>query len=231
MSGERALSNLGLFNKWTPGSDGYHVGMDQNFARLDALVFLAVLTAPVNDPPTAPAKGDRYIVGNAPTGVFVGHGRAIALFNVDGAWEFIPPSAGWRALALDDKSNFLYDGTAWTRDAKIFDIAIYCPVLPAATDAIASVCIPGNIPAVTFPAGLPLSAAYARVPDATARMLPIMKNGTQVGYVSFAANALIGSFSLAAQLAMVSGDEFEVFPPSGAGVTLAKIRLIFCGTR
>jgi hypothetical protein len=41
-----------------------------------------------NSPPVSPAEGDCYIVGGVPTGAFIGHTHAIAVYF--GGWNFIP---------------------------------------------------------------------------------------------------------------------------------------------
>ncbi len=66
-----------------------------------------------NDPPGSPVKGDRYLVGNSPTGDFVGHEGDVAWF--DGAdWKFDSPTDGWCTYRSDQKRFFVFDSTAWT---------------------------------------------------------------------------------------------------------------------
>ena len=45
-----------------------------------------------NTPPTNPYNGEAVIVGPAPTGAFVGHEHAVALWD-GAAWQFTPPAA------------------------------------------------------------------------------------------------------------------------------------------
>jgi hypothetical protein len=61
-----------------------------------------------NDPPGAPAVGDRYIVGEVPTGAWVGQKDKIALWL--GAWAFIPPKP-WMHVGFADRTDWRWDHT------------------------------------------------------------------------------------------------------------------------
>lgn len=54
-----------------------------------------------NDPPSTPLNGDRYIVGDMPTGTWEGYQHNIAEFQ-SGAWVFVLPSKGDK-IQLDDE--------------------------------------------------------------------------------------------------------------------------------
>ena len=73
-----------------------HVTVNEAFRDLDAIVQLSVKSAALASPPGAPADGDRWIVGPAPTGAWVGRAGNIAAWQ-DGAWAFYPPREGWVA--------------------------------------------------------------------------------------------------------------------------------------
>ena len=66
----------------------------------------------LSTPPVAPAKGDRYIVGDTATGAWAGKETNIAWYD-GSTWKFDVPVEGWQAYnkALDD--NMLFNGTAW----------------------------------------------------------------------------------------------------------------------
>lgn len=111
--------NLGLVWGYTEGDDGWgYEGYNPGFARLDSLVNLAVLGI-VNDPPGSPTDGARYIVGTAPTGVFVGHANAIAVWlSIGGpAWVYYPPKTGWKVQNVANELPYLWDGSNWLVDA------------------------------------------------------------------------------------------------------------------
>ncbi|WP_417423631.1 DUF2793 domain-containing protein [Hoeflea sp.] len=69
-----------------------------------------------NDPPGGPAVGDRYIVGLAPTGAWIGHENKIALWL--GAWTFIAPTP-WMHVGFADRTDWRWDQTlgvpAWVQ--------------------------------------------------------------------------------------------------------------------
>jgi hypothetical protein len=69
-----------------------------------------------NDPPTAPAADEAYIVGTTPTGVFVGHANDVALWTGT-AWTFTAPAAKEAHLVEDVGFIFGWTGTplAWTK--------------------------------------------------------------------------------------------------------------------
>lgn len=66
----------------------------------------------LNTPPVAPAKGDRYIVGSAPTGAWEGKENNIAWYNGT-AWVFDIPLEGWQTYNKGLEDNMLFDGTGW----------------------------------------------------------------------------------------------------------------------
>jgi hypothetical protein len=69
-----------------------------------------------NDPPTAPAVDEAWIVGTTPTGVFVGHANDVALWTGT-AWTFSPPQAKEAHLVEDQAAIYSWSGTplAWAK--------------------------------------------------------------------------------------------------------------------
>ena len=90
-----------------------HVTHNDALQVLDALVQIAVLDRDRLVPPTAPAEGDRHLVGTSPTGAFAGQAGRLAAFE-DGAWRFHQPRAGWLAFVIAEQALRLFDGTSWT---------------------------------------------------------------------------------------------------------------------
>ncbi|MCX7284201.1 MAG: DUF2793 domain-containing protein [Novosphingobium sp.] len=60
-----------------------------------------------NDPPTAPANGDTWIVGSLPVGEFSGHVNALAGWT-EGGWRFVTPKNGWRVHDQSIGKNRLF---------------------------------------------------------------------------------------------------------------------------
>lgn len=79
---------------------------------LDALIHIAVETAPLAAPPTDPAVGQCWIVGAAPTGGWAGQENALALWT-SGGWRFTLPREGMRATRLTDRKQLRFEAGAW----------------------------------------------------------------------------------------------------------------------
>jgi hypothetical protein len=80
---------------------------------IDMAVAIAVEAVGGNTPPASPADGQCFIVGSAPTGVWAGHGAAIAGYAT-GGWRFVTAVAGMRALDKASGQTACFDGVAWT---------------------------------------------------------------------------------------------------------------------
>jgi hypothetical protein len=90
-----------------------NVTWNEALAQLDALVCLMLLGRFVNTPPSAPADGDAYLTGAAPTGAWSGYPYKIATC-LDGGWRFLTPFDGLRAWCAADKTFQVYRGGAWS---------------------------------------------------------------------------------------------------------------------
>jgi|KBSMisStandDraft_5_1062788.scaffolds.fasta_scaffold00074_24 hypothetical protein len=113
--------NLGVVWGWAPHEDGWGVGgFNPNFAKLDALVHLAVLDRMNSPPSVLPAAGDRYIVGTAGAGLWAGHSNTIAVFGTTD-WSYYAPKTGWRAWNSQSDSVWMFDGTGWVEKIDGFD--------------------------------------------------------------------------------------------------------------
>ncbi|MBO6553261.1 MAG: phage tail protein [Roseitalea sp.] len=70
-----------------------------------------------NDPPGAPAPGQTWIVGVAPTGAWVGHENELAEWSGTG-WTFAEPTP-WMLVGLSDRTDWRWDHAlgqpAWVR--------------------------------------------------------------------------------------------------------------------
>lgn len=95
-----------------PAQAGKHITHNEALAALDTLTQLAVLDRDLNAPPASPAIGDRYIVGVAPTGAWVGKANQIAAWD-GAAWLFHAPEPGWLAFVLDENGLLIWSGIAW----------------------------------------------------------------------------------------------------------------------
>lgn len=67
-----------------------------------------------SDPPTSPATGARYLIGDSPSGAWSGEAGALAEFT-SGSWSFSAPSAGWAVFVTDVGSSYTFTSLGtWT---------------------------------------------------------------------------------------------------------------------
>ena len=85
-----------------------HFTVNEALRRLDALMQITVQSASLNTPPGSLTDGQRWIVGAAPTGVWLGHAGQIAAWQ-DGAWAFYAPLDGWTAIDISTDTLLLYN--------------------------------------------------------------------------------------------------------------------------
>jgi len=89
-----------------------HVTVNEALRILDALIQLSVISRFVANPPASPLEGDRYIIGNAATGIWSGKDLQLAVF-VDAAWTYFEPNTGWSCWVADEAVSVVYDGILW----------------------------------------------------------------------------------------------------------------------
>lgn len=185
-----------------------------------------------NDPPGSPAEGDRFLVGDTPTGAWTGHAQEVAYYS--GGWQFITPLPGWRAYVVGD-SEYVYDESSsgyWLPGggggAPPYDVGAMVTGLPDAD----AVCLRYKFPReVTFAAGLAPSQGVADVAATADTDFDIQQNGVSVGTMSFAAAATVATFDMASETVFDVGDVLTVIAPSSPDATLADLSFVLAGTR
>jgi uncharacterized protein YlxW (UPF0749 family) len=94
--------------------------MDANLLRLGRFGFhLSVKDRDLNAAPGAPAAGDTYIVGGAPTGTWAGHAGHVAIWD-GAAWQYGTPRTGWAAYLEDEQVRVVYRGGAWAVESPAY---------------------------------------------------------------------------------------------------------------
>lgn len=104
-----AGSNFGLTYGYTTG-EAWSFAAD--FARLDTLVSLSVVSASVTAPPGSPAAGDRYIIAATATGAWTGKENQVARYT-GSAWEYQTAPDGQVAYDESRGAWLLFDGATW----------------------------------------------------------------------------------------------------------------------
>lgn len=77
----------------------------------------SVKSKTLDTPPTAPSKGDRYLIPSNATGVWSGKANQIAHYN-GSEWEFYVPDVGWSVYVDNENKNYVFNGTAWVRSGE-----------------------------------------------------------------------------------------------------------------
>lgn len=88
------------------------VTVNEALKRIDAMLNCGVVNKDLSAPPSSPATGDMYIVGNAPTGAWAGHAKEVTYF--DQTWRFIVPRAGLTLWVIDEDALYRYTGSVWS---------------------------------------------------------------------------------------------------------------------
>lgn len=65
-----------------------------------------------NDPPPAPARGDMWVIGSLPTGLWAGMAHSLALWT-SGGWRLIVVPAGYRVRAMPDGTILRRTTVGW----------------------------------------------------------------------------------------------------------------------
>ena len=95
-----------------PGQAQKELFHNEALALLDMAVQASVVAVGLDSPPDAPAPGQCWIVGAAPTGGWRGHADAIAGWT-PGGWRFLSPVAGMAVWDIGAGRVARWSGEAW----------------------------------------------------------------------------------------------------------------------
>ena len=103
MTTEKTEPNSDLSYGAILGDTPWNEWMDENLLQIGRVGFhLSVKSKDVSAPPVGSVDGDRYIVGSAATGDWLGHENNIAVWdNEITAWVIYTPKKGWTAYIED----------------------------------------------------------------------------------------------------------------------------------
>lgn len=102
------------------GEGNWNVWMDGNLVKLGAVTQISVVDRTTTVPPVL-VEGARYIVGTGATGAWTGKDGQLAV-AVDGSWQFYPLRRGWVIEDQSDGYLYVWNGTAFVKQAKDSDV-------------------------------------------------------------------------------------------------------------
>jgi hypothetical protein len=100
------------FGYLSVGQAQKEVTVNETFQLLDGLVCAVVEEPQLDAPPSSPAVGACYIVGNSPTGDWAGRTQCFAQFT-SGGWRFVAPQEGLTAYIRSTATWGAYRAGAW----------------------------------------------------------------------------------------------------------------------
>lgn len=95
-----------------------HVSLNSSLTRLDNIIMLSADI--LNTPPLNPNEGDRFIIGNNPSGAWQGKAGQIAAF-INLGYEYYIPKIGFIAFDKTNSKFIYFNGIIWA-DLKLGNI-------------------------------------------------------------------------------------------------------------
>lgn len=84
---------------------------NENFAKLDNILYLSFISREIATVPSNPAYGDCYLIPKESKGEWANSSEQIAYYK--GMWEFIIPKPGMIAWIQAEKKLVIFDGNIW----------------------------------------------------------------------------------------------------------------------
>ena len=221
--------NLGLAYAWGLGFDGWDTQMDANLETLGALVHLSVLSRTTGTPPGSPTNGDRYIIPAGATGAWASQVGKIAV-RVAGAWVYYTPKEGFMAWVSSEAVQVVYHSAAWGLliPSEPYDLHVTYNGRPDSGVALIRMVFTRT---TVFQTNLTGSQGNIEVATAADAVMPITKNGSNIGSVNWASGSHVATFTFASPQTFNAGDVMKVLAPSSSDSALADIAITLVGWR
>ncbi len=109
---------------------------------------------------------------------------------------------------------------------KMFNIGAMFPGVPGASAIVFRLPVTR---ALTFPAGMPFSRAVLLVAPTASTVFSIQKNDVEFATITFAAGAMVGTFTSASDTSLVAGDILSIVAPGTPDGTAADLGVTLAG--
>lgn len=220
MSGERTLPGLAIKGFWTAGTSGWDGAsmMDGNWLKLSVTAQLTALSR-VTALPGSPTDGQIYIV---PSG---GDANKVAVRD-NGAWTYYVPVTGWRAWVVDEATEVVWNGTAWSALPRPVAIGTFSETSPLGNQILLDwVFADATVFADDFAGS---RASVGTNPTATFTAV-IQKNGSSVGSLAISTSGVATFATTGTTVSFAAGDLLTVVAPGTPDATIARLRLTLKG--
>jgi len=223
---------------WLRGEDWWGDPVSANFIMLDMLVNPMIESMTESAPPPGAVQmGDMFIVAAGGSGDWLNRDGQLAL-RAEDKWIFATPLEGVRARLRNPAGWIWFNGASWLGEDQSGDTPT--PILGTRYDIAMSVGYEAEagetllVFTVPEPMTLPATAAGSRgrctVPPNGIVRLPVRRNGTEIGTITFAQNSVFAIFTVQGDKPFATNDLLTIHmpdnPPAGFrdyGVTLRLI--------
>lgn len=89
-----------------------HITVNEAFARIDGVLSRHIEFFKINLPPEEPEEGTGFIIGESPSGEWIGH-KFDVCYRINGGWEFFSPPVGWSVWVESLCSVVTFIGKDW----------------------------------------------------------------------------------------------------------------------
>lgn len=132
-----------------PGQAQKEVFHNESLTVIDALLAPVVEAVGIEAPPPAPATGESWIVGDAPSGAWLGRAHALATWTA-GGWRYQAPTPRMRVTVRATGQVAEWDSGSWTVGAlhaqrlMVAGVQVVGPRAAAIPDAVGGATVDGE---------------------------------------------------------------------------------------
>jgi hypothetical protein len=211
-----------------------HVTVNSALRRLDSIVQCSVLEQS-DAPPGSPVDGDRYLVGDSPTGDFIGHEQNVAAY-IGTDWQFFAPQIGWIVYNQDAAALYIY-GTGspqiWEElqtgggGATAVDLGMFFPGNPGSAQLMFKFVATR---AFTFPANFTGAYGHIGTNPTGSFAMDVSLEGASIGTITVSTGGVFSFVTAGGTTkAVAAGEVIEIEAPVSTDGTAADIAATLVG--